>query len=245
MPQRLIVAITGASGAIYGIRILETLALDKSIETHLILSPAGRATIAQETPYSAKEVEALATVVHPPANIGASIASGSFETMGMIVAPCSIKSLSAIANCFSADLVARAADVQLKEGRPVVLMVRETPLHKGHLRLMTEAADNGAIIMPPVPAFYGNPKSLDDLVNATVGRALARVGIHNQLYSEWLGMSNPAAPTPATGPQPPAIDPSTPPVPPVPASTGTPPPRQTRRRLTPRTPVGKIPGAPR
>ena len=112
MPQRLIVAITGASGAIYGIRILETLALDKSIETHLILSPAGRATIAQETPYSAKEVEALATVVHPPANIGASIASGSFETMGMIVAPCSIKSLSAIANCFSADLVARAAEAR-------------------------------------------------------------------------------------------------------------------------------------
>jgi flavin prenyltransferase len=238
LPQRLIIAITGASGAIYGIRILEALARDKSIETHLILSPAGRATIAQETTYTAKDVEALATVVHPPANIGASIASGSFETMGMIVAPCSIKSLSAIANCFSADLISRAADVQLKEGRPVILMVRETPLHKGHLRLMSEAADNGAIIMPPVPAFYGSPKSLDDLVNATVGRALARVGVKNELYAEWLGMSNPTAPAPAP-------EPATPQDPPAPASTGTPPLRPTRRRLTPRTPVGKIPGAPR
>ncbi len=236
MPQRLIVAITGASGAIYGIRILETLARDKSIETHLIIRPAGRATIAQETAYTAKDVEALATVVHPAANIGASIASGSFETMGMIVAPCSIKSLSAIANCFSADLISRAADVQLKEGRPVVLMVRETPLHKGHLRLMSLAADNGAIIMPPVPAFYGNPKSLDDLINATVGRALARVGVNNELYFEWLGMSNPAGP---------AIEPPSPPDPPVPTSSDTPPRRPTRRRLTPRTPVGKIPGAPR
>jgi len=138
---------------IYGIRILETLRRDASIETHLILSAAARATIAQETSYTAKEVEALATVVHPPANIGASIASGSFETMGMIVAPCSVKSLSAIANCFSADLISRAADVQLKEGRPVILMVRETPLHKGHLRLMTEAGDNVAVILAPVPAF--------------------------------------------------------------------------------------------
>ena len=238
MSQRLIVAITGASGAIYGIRILETLARDKSIETHLILSPAARATIAQETAYTGKDVEALASVVHAPANIGASIASGSFETIGMIVAPCSIKSLSAIANCYSDDLVARAADVQLKEGRPVILMVRETPLHKGHLRLMTEAAENGAIIMPPVPAFYGNPKSLDDLVNSTVGRALARVGVKNQLYFEWLGMSNPTASAPVT-------EPPTPPEPPAPASSGTPPPRPTRRRLTPRTPVGKIPGAPR
>lgn len=244
MPQRLIVAITGASGAIYGIRILETLARDKSIETHLILSPAARATIAQETTFSAKDIEALATVVHPPANIGASIASGSFETMGMIVAPCSIKSLSAIANCYSSDLIARAADVQLKEGRPVVLMVRETPLHKGHLRLMSEAADNGAIIMPPVPAFYGNPKSLDDLINATVGRALARVGVKNSLYSEWLGMSNPAVAEPAT-PVLYEMEQPIPPDPPVPTSSGTPPLRPTRRRLTPRTPVGKIPGAPR
>lgn len=190
-PQRLIVAITGASGVIYGIRLLETLARDPSIETHLILTAAARATIMQETAFRPQDVERLASVVHPPANIGASIASGSFETMGMIVAPCSIKSLSAIANSYSADLVARAADVQLKEGRPVVLLVRETPLHLGHLRLMSQAAENGAVIMPPVPAFYGNPQSVDDIVNATVGRALARVGVKNSLALEWTGMGNP------------------------------------------------------
>ncbi len=190
-PQRVIVAITGASGVIYGIRALETLARDSSVETHLILSPAARATISQETDWKAKDVEALARVVHPSSNIGASIASGSFQTMGMLVAPCSIKTLSAIANCYTAELVARAADVQLKEGRPVVLLVRETPLHAGHLRLMSQAAENGAVIMPPVPAFYTRPKTLDDLINATVGRALARVGIGNPLCFEWLGMSNP------------------------------------------------------
>lgn len=191
-PKRLIVAITGASGVIYGIRLLETLARNHSIETHLILTAAARATVMQETTWRPHDVERLASVVHPPANIGASIASGSFETMGMIVAPCSIKSLSAIANSYSSDLVARAADVQLKEGRPVLLMVRETPLHAGHLRLMLQAAENGAILMPPVPAFYGDPKTIDDLVNATVGRALARLGISNTLTAEWGGMSNPA-----------------------------------------------------
>jgi len=189
--QRLIVAITGASGVIYGIRLLETLAHDPSIETHLILTSAARATMMQETSWRPQDAERLASFVHPPANIGASIASGSFETMGMIVAPCSIKSLSAIANSYSSDLVARAADVQLKEGRPVILLVRETPLHIGHLRLMTQAAENGAVIMPPVPVFYGNPQSVDDLVNATVGRALARAGVRNSLVFEWLGMNNP------------------------------------------------------
>jgi 4-hydroxy-3-polyprenylbenzoate decarboxylase len=195
--QRLIIAITGASGAIYGIRLLEVLASLRGesgfIETHLILSPAGRATIAQETSWKAKDVEALASVVHPHTNIGASIASGSFETMGMIVAPCSIKSLSAIANCHTDDLVSRSADVQLKEGRPVLLLVRETPLHRGHLRLMTQAAENGAVIMPPAPAFYNRPQSIDELVNGTVGRALARVGVRNSLYFEWLGMTNPSS----------------------------------------------------
>jgi 4-hydroxy-3-polyprenylbenzoate decarboxylase len=189
----LIVAITGASGVIYGIRLLETLAAAPDIETHLILTAAARATIMQETDRRPQDVERLADVVHPPSNIGASIASGSFETAGMIVAPCSIKSLSAISNCYSSDLVARAADVQLKEGRPVLLMVRETPLHAGHLRLMQEAAAHGAIIMPPVPAFYGNPRTIDDLVNATVGRALARIGVANSLTAEWGGMVNPAA----------------------------------------------------
>jgi 4-hydroxy-3-polyprenylbenzoate decarboxylase len=196
-PQRLIVAITGASGVIYGIRLLETLARDRALETHLILTPAARATMAQETDWKPREVEALASVVHASTNIGASIASGSFETLGMIVAPCSVKTLSAIANSYSADLVARAADVQLKEGHPVVLLVRETPLHAGHLRLMQQAAANGAVIMPPVPAFYGRPKTLDDVINSTVGRALARLGIHNRLYFEWLGMAHPASVEPA------------------------------------------------
>lgn len=190
---RLIIGISGASGVIYGIRALEALRAAGQVETHLVLSPAARATIAQETPLRARDVESLADVVHPPQNIGASIASGSFETMGMLIAPCSIKTLSAVATCFTADLMARAADVQLKEGRPVVLLVRETPLHAGHLRLMLQAAENGAVIMPPVPAFYGGAKTLDDVVQATVGRALARVGLPNSMYREWTGMSNPDA----------------------------------------------------
>jgi 4-hydroxy-3-polyprenylbenzoate decarboxylase len=189
MTQRLIIGISGASGVIYGIRLLEVLAQDKSIETHLILSPAARATISEETEWKVRDVEKLADVVHKPGNIGANIASGSFETRGMIVAPCSIKTLSGIAHSFAADLITRAADVQLKEGRPVLLMVRETPLHLGHLRLMTQAAEIGAIIMPPVPAFYSNPKTVDDLINNTVGRALARFGIQNELYFRWLGMN--------------------------------------------------------
>ncbi len=188
MTNRLIVGITGASGVIYGIRLLETLTQDKSIETHLVLSPAAKATITQETDWKVSDVEGLADVVHRPGDIGASIASGSFQTMGMIVAPCSIKSLSAIAHSYDADLLTRAADVQLKEGRPVLLMVRETPLHIGHLRLMVQAAENGAIIMPPTPAFYGNPQTVDDIINGTVGRALARMGVKNALYFEWLGM---------------------------------------------------------
>lgn len=192
--SRLIIGISGASGVIYGIRLLETLAQDKTIETHLVLSSAARATITQETSWKVSDVERLAGVVHKPGDIGASIASGSFNTLGMIVAPCSIKTLSAIANSYTADLLARAADVQLKEGRPVLLLVRETPLHIGHLRLMTQAAENGAIIMPPVPAFYSNPQTVDDLVNGTVGRALARMGIENQLYFEWLGMNGKLSP---------------------------------------------------
>ncbi|MBL8156465.1 MAG: UbiX family flavin prenyltransferase [Anaerolineae bacterium] len=193
--KRLIIGISGASGVIYGIRLLEVLAQDKSIETHLILSPSAKATIAQETDWKVSAVEALADVVHKPGDVGASIASGSFQTMGMIVAPCSIKTLSSIAHSYDADLMTRAADVQLKEGRPVLLMVRETPLHLGHLRLMTQAAEIGAILMPPVPAFYGQPRTIDDLINSTVGRALARIGIQNALYFEWLGMSKEKPPT--------------------------------------------------
>ena len=189
MTNRLIIGISGASGVIYGIRMLETLAQDKAIETHLVMSPAAKATIAQETAWKVSDVEKLASVVHKPGDVGASIASGSFDTLGMIIAPCSIKSLSAIANSYDADLMTRAADVQLKEGRTVLLLVRETPLHIGHLRLMVQAAEMGAVIMPPAPAFYGNPQTVDDLVNGTVGRALARMGIKNELYFQWLGMS--------------------------------------------------------
>lgn len=187
-PKRLIVGISGASGVIYGIRLLEALRQDRSIETHLILTSAARITIAQETDWKISDVEALAGVVHRPENIGASIASGSFATLGMIVAPCSIKSLSNIAHSAAGDLLARAADVQLKEGRPLVLAVRETPLHLGHLRLMVQAAEIGAIILPPVPAFYSRPQTVNDIVNGTVGRMLLRLGIDNDLYFEWLGL---------------------------------------------------------
>lgn len=188
MPKRLIVGITGASGAIYGIRTLEFLRQDPEIETHLVMSQAARATVSQETGWTVKRIEALADAVYSPANIGAPIASGSFATNGMLVAPCSVKTLSAIANCHTADLISRAADVQLKEGRPVVLLVRETPLHAGHLRLMSFAAENGAVIMPPVPAFYNKPETVDEIVNVTVGRALARLGLRNTLFDEWSGM---------------------------------------------------------
>ncbi len=187
MAKRLIVGITGASGIIYGIRALEILK-DTATETHLVLSAAAKATIAQETDWKVSDVEALAAAKYDHRDVGAAIASGSFATMGMMIAPCSIKTLSAIANSFSADLLSRAADVCLKEGRPLLLMVRETPFHIGHLRLMTQAAEAGAIIFPPAPAFYGKPKSIDDIVNATVGRALARLGIENEAYTMWKGM---------------------------------------------------------
>ncbi len=188
VPRRLIVAISGASGVIYGIRLLEALRQDAAIETHLILTDAARITIAQETDWKISAVEALADEVHKPTNIGASIASGSFRTMGMAVVPCSVKSLSNIAHSSAGDLLARAADVQLKEGRPLVLVVRETPLHLGHLRLMVQAAEIGAVILPPVPAFYSRPQTVDDLINGTVGRVLLRLGIENDLYFEWLGL---------------------------------------------------------
>ncbi|HRX04139.1 MAG: UbiX family flavin prenyltransferase [Anaerolineae bacterium] len=198
MPQptsrRLIVAMSGASGQIYGIRLLQILRAARqesdpgqTIETHLVMSEAARITITQETDFTPRDVEALANVVYRQRDIGAAIASGSFATLGMVVAPCSIKTLSAIANCFSSDLTSRAADVQLKEGRPLLLLVRETPLHLNHLRLMVQATEAGAIIMPPVPAFYSRPASINDLVDGTVGRMLARLGIENELYYRWSG----------------------------------------------------------
>ncbi|MFZ6029514.1 MAG: UbiX family flavin prenyltransferase [Chloroflexota bacterium] len=183
---RLIVAMTGASGAIYGIRALQLLR-SQAVETHLIVSPAAGRTIAQETGWGLREVEALAAYVHSPEDVGAAIASGSFITQGMLVAPCSIKTLSAVANSYTVNLIVRAADVCLKEGRPLVLMVRETPLHLGHLRLMATAAEMGAVIFPPVPAFYSGEQTLDEVVAASVGRALARMGIENDAYPKWEG----------------------------------------------------------
>jgi 4-hydroxy-3-polyprenylbenzoate decarboxylase len=190
--KRLIVAMSGASGQIYGIRLLEVLRDAPEVETHLLMSPAARITIAQETDWDPRDVEALANVVYRPGDIGAAIASGSFETAGMIVAPCSIKTLSAIAHSYAADLTARAADVQLKEGRPLLLMVRETPLHLGQIELMAQAARIGCVIFPPAPAFYSRPKTLDDIVNGTVGRMLARIGFDNELYYRWMGMKHEA-----------------------------------------------------
>lgn len=189
MSKRLVIGLTGASGVIYGIRALEMLR-GMDVETHLVLSPAARVTISQETAWKVSDVEALASVRYDHRDIGAAIASGSFQTAGMLVAPCSIKTLSAVANSYSGDLLSRAADVCLKEGRPLLLMVRETPLHKGHLRLMQLAADAGAILFPPVPAFYGRPQTIDDLINGTVGRALARLGFDNEAYVKWSGMGN-------------------------------------------------------
>ena len=188
MTKRLIVAISGASGAIYGIRLLEFLREDAEIESHLVLSSAARLTIPQETDWRVDDLLALADVVHKPANIGASIASGSFVAAGMIVAPCSIKTLSAIAHSYANNLISRAADVQLKEGRPLLLLLRETPLHLGHLRLMVRAAEMGAIIMPPVPNWYARPGTVDEIVNATVGRALLRLGFDNEIYHRWSGL---------------------------------------------------------
>jgi 4-hydroxy-3-polyprenylbenzoate decarboxylase len=187
MKQRLVVAISGASGAIYGIRTLQVLQEDTAVETHLVLSEAGRLTIREETTWAVEDVLALAGVSYSPDDIGGAIASGSFPVMGMIVAPCSIKTLSAIAHSYASDLISRAADVQLKEGRPLLLMVRESPLHLGHLRLMVQAAEIGAILMPPVPAWYARPVSVEEIVDATVGRALQRLGIDNALYPRWTG----------------------------------------------------------
>ena len=188
MVDRLVVGISGASGVIYGIRLLEFLKSVPNVETHLVMTTAARQTIAQETDWAVKNVEALATVGHNNHDIGASIASGSFTTLGMVIIPCSIKTLSAVAHSFDADLLSRAADVTLKEGRPLVLAVRETPFHLGHLRLMTQATEIGAVIFPPLPAFYARPKTIDDIVNNTVGRILARLGFENELFTRWTGL---------------------------------------------------------
>jgi len=182
--KRLIVGISGASGIVYGVRVLEVLRASE-IETHLVMSRSAEITLAYEMGMKVAEVQALADVVHPIADIGASISSGSFKTEGMIVAPCSIKSMSEIAAGTTGTLLTRAADVVLKERRRLVLMVRETPLHMGHLRTMASVSEMGAIVMPPVPAFYHRPKTIDDLVNQTVGRALDLFGFDLGMVKRW------------------------------------------------------------
>ena len=185
--RKIIVAMSGASGAIYGVRLLETLKATPDVETHLVLSPSAGRTIVAETDLQPDDVRALADVVYPHAEIGAALASGTFRTSGMIVAPCSIKSLSGIANSYNDNLLTRAADVCLKERRPLVLMVREAPLHLGHLELMVRAAQYGAVILPPAPAFYTRPQTIDDIVNHSVGKALDLLNVEHTLFRRWKG----------------------------------------------------------
>jgi len=189
---RLVVGITGATGAIYGIRLLEILRDHPDVQTHLVVSAPGKRTIVEETVYAVKDVETLATAHYDNKDIGASIASGSFRTLGMVIAPCSIKTAGAIASCHADSLVARAADVTLKEGRPLILLVRETPLHVGHIKCLLALAEMGAVILPPMPAFYHRPKGLDDIVNHTVARVLDRLGLPQTLIAEWQGTTRAA-----------------------------------------------------
>lgn len=186
-PRRIVVAISGASGAIYGIRTLLALRAAAGIEVHLIVSSGARATIDYETESTPDEVLALAHVIHDEKDLAAPLASGTFITAGMVVAPCSIRTLSSVANSLNDNLITRAADVHLKERRPLVLMVRETPLHAGHLRLMREASLAGATILPPVPGFYVRPKTIEELVDHSVGKALDQLGIDHSLFRRWNG----------------------------------------------------------
>jgi len=189
--KRIAVGISGASGAIYGIRFLELLRGLPGVESHLIVSDAARRTIVEETDHAPRDVEALATRRYSNKDIGATLASGSFKTAGMVVVPCSIKTAAAIAHCLADTLIARAADVTLKEGRPLILVVRESPLHLGHLRVLTALAEMGAVILPPMPAFYNRPKQIDDLVTHTLARVLDRLGLPHTLVPEWQGTAPP------------------------------------------------------
>lgn len=185
--KRIVVGISGASGAIYGIRLLEFLAGQPEFETHLVISRAAGLIIAREVERTVDEIEALADAAYRPDDLAAPIASGSFTTEGMVIAPCSMKTLSAVANSYAANLIRRAADVTLKERRPLILLVRETPFHLGHLRLMARATEIGATVFPPIPAFYGHPRTIDDVIAETLGRVLSHLGVDNDLYTVWEG----------------------------------------------------------
>ena len=194
-PRRLVVAITGATGAVYGVRLLQHLAAVPGVETHLVLSDAAVLTLHQEVGMQRKDVEALAHVVHKNRDIGAAIASGSFLTEAMVVAPCSMKTLAAVAHGLSDNLIARAADVMLKERRKLVLMVRETPFNLAHLRNMTAVTEMGGIIFPPLPSFYHRPDSIEQMVDHTVARVMDMLGIEHALAPRWGGMPG-ATPAP-------------------------------------------------
>jgi 4-hydroxy-3-polyprenylbenzoate decarboxylase len=189
--MRLIVGISGSTGAIYGIRLLQVLRNRPDVETHLIVSAPAKRTILEETDYTIKDVEALATRSYDNRDIGAAPAGGSFKTIGMAIVPCSIRTAAALATSTGDTLLCRAGDVTLKEGRPLVVGVRETPLHVGHLRQLTTLAELGAVIFPPVPAFYDRPTTLDDIVNHTVGRILDRLRLPQDLVREWSGTQTP------------------------------------------------------
>ena len=183
-PQRFILGISGASGVIYGIRMLQILQ-EKPIETHLVISKSAEITIAYETDWKAAKVKELADVVYPAADIGAAISSGSFKTMGMVIAPCSVRSMGEIASGVTSSLLSRAADVVLKERRRLVLMLRETPFHAGHIRQMQTVTEMGAIVAPPVPAFYARPKSIEEMVDQTIGRTLDLFDIDIGVTKRW------------------------------------------------------------
>ena len=187
-PRRLVIGMAGSSGALYGIRLLQALQGQPGVETHLVITQAAEINIAHETDQSAEAFRRLATACYDPNDLAAPISSGSFPTDGMVVAPCSMHSLGAIATSQSTNLLLRAADVALKERRRLVLLVRETPLHLGHLRLMSQVTEMGAIVMPPVPAFYAKPKTIDELINQTVGRVLDLFGLPHDLVRRWQGL---------------------------------------------------------
>jgi polyprenyl P-hydroxybenzoate/phenylacrylic acid decarboxylase-like protein len=196
--MRLVVGISGSSSPIYGIRTLEALKA-ANVETHLVISAGAHRTIELETHWTADQVQALAAAHYDARDMSAAISSGSFRTDGMIVAPCSMKAVAAIAHSLVTDLLVRAADVTLKEGRKLVLVPRETPMHLGHLRNLVRAAEIGAVILPPVPAFYHAPKTIDDLINQTVGKILDQFNVAHTLFRRWTGAPAPGAPAPRSG----------------------------------------------
>jgi len=185
--KRLVVGITGARGSVYGVRLLEVLQRYADVELHLVVSRSGKRTLVAETDWTVADVEALAHHRYDNVDIGATIASGSFRTAGMIIAPCSIKTAAAVAACYADTVISRAADVTLKEGRPLIMLIRETPLHVGHLKMMLALAEMGAVVLPPMPAFYNRPKDLDDIVNHTIARVLDRLDFPQTLVGEWQG----------------------------------------------------------